>query len=65
MTHTVTILRGGRNATARLPWGVFLGGVGVERCATLAEAKDFARLRFGIERWHRESGGYYVEGWSE
>ena len=66
MTQTVIILRADRNSTStRLPWGVFLGGMAVERCHTLAAAKDFARRRFGVDRWHRESAGYYVERWSE
>ena len=62
MTPLVTISRDGGGP---LPWGVYRGGVKLAWCATLADAKECARDRFGIDRWHREGAGDYVEVGSE
>lgn len=54
-------LHGSSPAARLLPWGVYLGGVLVERWATLGAAKEFARHRFGVTRWDRAAPGFYRE----
>ena len=56
-TYPVAITR---DAPGR-PWDVLNGGVRICRCKTLDEAKEFALLVFGVEKWRRVGPGYYEE----